>query len=78
MILHLEKARTFRAVLRKILPTQGRKEKSQTRKNPQAAIILSAQDLLNNPVSENHKLKIFPVIQHARPQLHKTEKTCYK
>lgn len=80
IILHLEKAKTFRAVLRNKLfqLREGKKKKSQTRKTPQAAIILSAQDLFNNPVSANHKLKIFPVTQHARPQLHKTEKTCYK
>lgn len=32
----------------------------------------------NNPVSANHNLKIFPVIQLARPQLHEVEKIRYK
>lgn len=46
--------------------------------NRQAVIILSAQDLLSKPTSANHNLKFFPVIQCARPQLHKIEKTHYK
>lgn len=46
--------------------------------NRQAVIILSAQDLLSKPTSANHNLKFFPVIQCARPQLHKIEKAHYK
>lgn len=69
IILHLKNQRYAKAaVLRKKL--------FQLRKD--TGSYYSVCTGLNNPVSANHNLKIFPVIQLARPQLHKVEKICYK